>query len=46
MICSRCKREIDVGKEKVKVIETQKGIFTLILCEECFREWGKINIQT
>ena len=43
--CFGCKRDIDLGNEKIYLAEagnTEKGVFALVsLCEECFTEMQK-----
>ena len=44
MKCSRCEREIKEGEERQMIVKTYSGIYTIILCKECFDNWGKIEI--
>ena len=45
MRCSRCGKEIKEGEERIKVVESYSGIYTVILCKNCFDNWGKIEIS-
>ena len=42
MFCSRCRKKIEEGEERIKEVDTRSGKYVVILCKDCFERWGNI----